>query len=157
MKNIIMYTDGACSGNPGAGGYGIVLIYNDLRKELSKGYKLTTNNRMELLAVIVGLQALKEPCNVALYSDSKYVIDSICKGWVYTWQKNNWKRTKKDTALNVDLWEILLPLLEIHNIEFFWVKGHSNNAENERCDCLARSASLSDNLENDENYKKSKA
>lgn len=153
MKNIEIYTDGACSGNPGSGGYGIVLLYNGARKELSKGYKLTTNNRMETLAVIVALKALKEPCNVILYSDSKYVIDSITKGWVYNWQKNGWKRNKKEMASNVDLWKELLPLLEIHNVEFIWVKGHSNNIENERCDELARNAITNGNLLEDTNYK----
>lgn len=140
MKNIDIYTDGACSNNPGAGGYGIVLLYKDVRKELSKGFIKTTNNRMEMLAVIVALQSLKEPCNVTLYSDSKYVIDSIVKGWAYKWQKNNWFRTKKDKAINIDLWETLIPLLNVHTVEFVWVKGHSNNVENERCDHLARTA-----------------
>ena len=152
MKNIEIYTDGACSGNPGAGGYGIVMLYKNIRKELSKGYRLTTNNRMEMLAVIVALKSLKEPCNVTLYSDSKYVIDSIVKKWVYNWQKNDWKRNKKEKASNVDLWEELLPLLEIHNVEFIWVKGHSNNVENERCDELARNAITNGKLEEDENY-----
>lgn len=153
MKNIEIYTDGACSNNPGAGGYGIVFLYNGKRKELSKGYKLTTNNRMEMLAVIVALKTLKEPCNVKLYSDSKYVIDSIQKGWVYNWQKNGWKRNKKEMASNIDLWEELLPLLKKHNVEFIWVKGHSNNIENERCDELARNAITSGDLLEDKNYK----
>ncbi len=152
MKNIEIYTDGACSKNPGPGGYGIVFLYNGARKELSKGYKLTTNNRMEMLAVIVALKTLKEKCNVRLYSDSKYVIDSITKGWVYNWQKNNWQRNKKEMAQNIDLWEELLPLLEKHNVEFIWVKGHSNNIENERCDYLARSAILNGDLLEDKNY-----
>ncbi len=151
MKNIEIYTDGACSGNPGAGGYGVVLLYNGNRKELSQGYKLTTNNRMETLAVIVGLKALKEPCNVTLYSDSKYVVDAINKGWVYKWKENNWKRNKKEQASNIDLWEELLPLLEIHNVTFIWVKGHANNIENERCDFLARE-SLKKPLLDDKNY-----
>lgn len=154
MKNIEIYTDGACSGNPGSGGYGCVLLHNNIRKEFSKGFLLTTNNRMELSAVIVALTALKSPCNVTLYSDSKYVIDSIIKGWVYTWQKNNWKRNKKEIASNIDLWERLLPLLEIHLVKFIWVKGHSSNIENERCDYLARMAIASENLFEDVNYNK---
>ena len=138
VKNIEIYTDGGCSGNPGPGGYGIVLLYNGLRKEISGGYKQTTNNRMELLAVIRALEALKEPCKITLYSDSKYVIDSITKGWVYKWQKNNWMRNKTDPALNVDLFKLLLPLLKAHEVSFVWVKGHASNIENERCDTLAR-------------------
>ncbi len=140
MKSVIIYTDGACSGNPGAGGYGTVLLYGTARKELSEGYQKTTNNRMELLAVIKGLEALKEPCQVTLYSDSKYVVDAIEKGWVKKWQANGWKRNQKEMALNVDLWERVLPLLEKHSVKLIWVKGHANNKENERCDFLARQA-----------------
>lgn len=112
MKKIDIYTDGACSGNPGAGGYGIVMLYKGVRKELSQGYRVTTNNRMEMLAVIKALECLKEPCQVTLYSDSKYVVDSITKGWVYGWKKRGWIKSDKRKALNVDLWERLLPLLE---------------------------------------------
>ncbi len=140
MKSVTIYTDGACSGNPGAGGYGTVLLYGTARKELSEGYQKTTNNRMELLAVIKGLEALKEPCQVTLYSDSKYVVDAIEKGWVKKWQANGWKRNQKEMALNVDLWERVLPLLEKHSVKLIWVKGHANNKENERCDFLARQA-----------------
>ncbi len=140
MKSVTIYTDGACSGNPGVGGYGVVLLYGSARKELSEGYQLTTNNRMELLAVIKGLEALKEPCQVTLYSDSKYVVDAIEKKWVKKWQANGWKRNQKEMALNVDLWQRLLPLLEKHTVTFIWVKGHANNVENERCDFLARQA-----------------
>lgn len=154
MKKVDIYTDGACSGNPGPGGYGAVLIYGNHRKELSEGYKKTTNNRMEILAVIKALQALKEPCEVTLYSDSKYVIDAITKGWVKKWKKNNWKRNKTELALNVDLWKIMLNLLSVHNVEFIWVKGHADNVENERCDFLARQAIASGNLKEDYNYKK---
>lgn len=153
MKNVIIYTDGACSGNPGPGGYGVVMLYNENRKELSGGYKKTTNNRMEILAVIRGLEALKQPCCVTLYSDSKYVIDAIQKGWVQKWKKNNWFRNKSEKALNVDLWIILLELLEEHNVSFVWVKGHANNVENERCDFLARRAITSGNLLEDINCK----
>ena len=129
------------------------MLYKGARKELSQGYKTTTNNRMEALAVIKALEALKEPCEVTLYSDSKYVVDSITKGWVYNWKKKNWIKSDKKKALNVDLWERLLPLLEKHNVEFVWVKGHADNVENERCDELARMAIASGNLLEDENYR----
>jgi ribonuclease H len=154
MKHLDIYTDGACSGNPGAGGYGAVLLYKDARKELSQGYKVTTNNRMEMLAVIKALEILKEPCNVTLYSDSKYVVDSITKGWVYNWKKKNWIKSDKKKALNIDLWERMLKLLEVHNVDFVWVKGHADNVENERCDELARMAITSGNLIEDENFNK---
>lgn len=154
MKSLTIYTDGACSGNPGSGGYGIVMLYGAHRKEISQGYKLTTNNRMELLAVITALKALKEPCNVTLYSDSKYVIDSITKGWVYSWQKKGWIKSDKKKALNVDLWEQLLPLLKTHNVEFVWVKGHADNVENERCDRLAVAAAAQSNLPVDEGFER---
>ncbi len=153
MKKVDIYTDGACSGNPGAGGYGVVMLYKGNRKELSQGYKVTTNNRMEALAVIKALECLKEPCQVTLYSDSKYVVDSITKGWVYNWKKRGWVKSDKKKALNVDLWERLLELLEKHDVEFVWVKGHADNVENERCDELARMAIASENLIEDENYK----
>ena len=137
MKNVEIFTDGACSGNPGPGGYGVVLRYGTREKELSGGDSSTTNNRMELLGVITGLAALKEPCQVTLTTDSKYVVDSITKGWVYNWKKNNWIKSDKKPALNVDLWEQLLPLLEKHKVTFNWVKGHAGHPENERCDRLA--------------------
>ncbi|MDR2899359.1 MAG: ribonuclease HI [Clostridiales bacterium] len=140
MKTVDIYTDGACSGNPGPGGTGTILIFNGVNKEISKGYTLTTNNRMEIMAVIDGLNALKEECNVNLYSDSKYVVDAVSKGWVYNWKKNGWLRNKKEPALNTDLWEKLLPLLDTHNVQFIWVKGHSTNPLNNRCDELARNA-----------------
>jgi len=140
VKNVTIYTDGACSGNPGPGGYGAVLLHKSHRKELSGGDAATTNNRMEMLAAIIALEALKEPCEVTLYSDSKYLVDAIQKGWAFRWQKNNWMRNKKDPALNPDLWERLLQLLEKHTINFCWVKGHAGNPENERCDALARAA-----------------
>lgn len=136
-STVNIYTDGACSGNPGPGGYGVVLEFKGNIKELSGGEKLTTNNKMELTAVIKGLEALKKPCNVILCTDSKYVVDSIQKGWVYKWRDNGWMRTKKDKALNSDLWQRLLELLEIHNVEFEWVKGHAGHPQNERCDKLA--------------------
>lgn len=149
QKRVDIYTDGACSGNPGPGGFGVILKYNDTIKELSKGYKNTTNNRMELLAVITGLEALKFPCEVTLYSDSKYVVDAITKGWVYSWETKGWRKADNKPALNVDLWQRLLPLLEIHKVDFVWVKGHAGHEYNERCDALAVLASQSDNLEID--------
>ena len=152
QKKVVIYTDGACSGNPGAGGYGVVLIYGGTKRELSEGYRLTTNNRMEVLAVIKGLEALKEPCHVTLYSDSKYVVDAIQKGWVTKWKANGWYRNKKERATNVDLWERLLVQLERHQVTFQWVKGHADNPGNERCDELARGAIAAGNLLEDENY-----
>lgn len=152
QRAVEIYTDGACSGNPGAGGYGVVLLYGDNKKELSEGYRLTTNNRMEVLAVIKGLEALKEPCQVNLYSDSKYVVDAIQKGWVKKWKANGWYRNKKEKASNVDLWERLLVQLERHQVTFQWVKGHADNPGNERCDELARGAIAAGNLLEDENY-----
>lgn len=137
MKKVEIYTDGACSGNPGKGGWGAVLVYGGKEKELSGAEKDTTNNRMELTAVIESLGALNQPCNVVLTTDSKYVCDAINKGWVYSWKKNGWKKSDKKPALNVDLWEKLLPLLEKHNVEFVWVKGHNGHPYNERCDTLA--------------------
>ena len=152
LKTIELFTDGACSGNPGKGGYGVVLHYKGHEKELSEGYRLTTNNRMEIMAVIKGLSALSEPCNVHLYSDSKYVIDAIEQGWVYKWELNGWMRNKKDPAVNVDLWEQLLVLLDEHNVELHWVKGHAGHPQNERCDRLAVAAAQGDNLLEDEGY-----
>lgn len=137
MKTVEIFSDGACSGNPGAGGYGTILRYGNKEKELSGGEPHTTNNRMELMGVIVGLSALKEPCKVILTTDSKYVVDSVSKGWVYNWQKKGWKKADGKPALNVDLWERLLPLLEMHDVTFNWVKGHDGHPENERCDRLA--------------------
>ena len=137
MKFVELYTDGACSGNPGKGGWGAILRYNGREKELCGGEMETTNNRMELTAVIRGLEALKEPCHVRLTSDSKYVIDAIEKGWVYGWKRNGWRKADKKPALNVDLWEQLLPLLERHQVEYVWVKGHQGHPENERCDKMA--------------------
>lgn len=137
MKKVEIYTDGACSGNPGKGGWGAVLVYGGKEKELSGAEKDTTNNRMELTAVIESLGALNQPCNVVLTTDSKYVCDAINKGWVYSWKKSGWKKSDKKSALNVDLWEKLLPLLEKHNVEFVWVKGHNGHPYNERCDTLA--------------------
>lgn len=146
LKHVEIFTDGACSGNPGKGGYGVILKYNGAVKELSEGFALTTNNRMEILAAVKGLETLKEPCSVTLYSDSKYLVDSINQGWIVKWQKNNWYRTKNEKAKNVDLFKRLLLQLEKHKVEFVWVKGHAGHPENERCDHLATSAVLSENL-----------
>ena len=137
MKTVTLYTDGACSGNPGPGGWGAILEYMGTEKELSGGEESTTNNRMELTAVIAGLSALKEPCIVELYSDSKYVIDGLSKGWAASWQKNNWKKADKKPALNPDLWEKLLELATIHSLNYHWVKGHAENEKNNRCDKMA--------------------
>lgn len=152
MKNIDIYTDGACSGNPGPGGYGAVLMYKGARRELSEAYALTTNNRMEVLAAIKALEALNEPCRVTLYSDSRYLVDAIEKGWVTKWRSNNWMRNKKEKAVNVDLWVRLLELLEHHDVSFVWVKGHADNAENERCDQLATSSIAKGNFIQDDVY-----
>lgn len=137
MKRVEIFTDGACSGNPGPGGWGAILKYNGREKELSGGEENTTNNRMELTGVIKALSALKEPCQVVVTTDSKYVCDAINKNWVYSWKSNGWRKADKKPALNVDLWEKLLELLTYHAVEFIWVKGHNDHPENERCDKLA--------------------
>ncbi|MBR2743612.1 MAG: ribonuclease HI [Clostridia bacterium] len=137
MKKVTVYTDGSSLGNPGPGGYGAILFYKEHKKEISGGEAHTTNNRMEMRAVIEALSLLREPCEVELYSDSRYVIDSVTRGWVYSWQKNGWKKADKSPAQNRDLWETLLPLLERHRVSFIWVKGHADNEYNERCDELA--------------------
>lgn len=140
MRNVNIYTDGACSGNPGVGGWGTILEYRGKEKELSGAQKETTNNRMELTAVIEGLKALKEPCSVTLYTDSQYVVNAINLGWVFGWKRNGWRKADKKPALNVDLWEELLDLLETHEVKLIWVKGHDGHPQNERCDQLAVSA-----------------
>lgn len=153
-KEVTIYTDGACQGNPdGPGGYGSVLIYKDKqgnvhKKEISGGFSNTTNNRMELMAAICGIEALKEPCDVVVYSDSKYLVDAIEKKWVYRWQSNDWMRdTKKGIkAKNIDLWQRLLSVMNKHNVVFKWVKGHAGISENELCDRLATEAATRDNL-----------
>ena len=137
MKKLNIYTDGACSGNPGKGGWGAVLVYNGIEKEISGAEMHTTNNRMELTAVIKALQLLKEPCEVELTTDSKYVCDAVNKGWVYGWEKKGWIKSDKKPALNVDLWEELLKQLNIHKVTFIWVKGHNGHPYNEKCDKLA--------------------
>ena len=137
MKHVYMYSDGACKGNPGPGGWGTIIIYNNVEKELSGGEPHTTNNRMELSGAIAGLKALKEPCEVTLTSDSKYLVDGITKGWAVGWRKNGWRKADKKPALNPDLWGELLDLLEMHKVTFNWVKGHAGHPYNERCDALA--------------------
>ena len=140
MKKVIVYTDGACSGNPGPGGYGAVLLCGARRKELSGGEPKTTNNRMEIMGAIIALETLNFACEVEVYSDSRYLVDAVEQGWVARWKANGWKRNKRASALNVDLWERLLSLLEKHKVRFYWVKGHAGHSENERCDLLARGA-----------------
>ena len=146
-----IYTDGACSGNPGIGGFGTVLVHIDSdgvkhEKELSEGYKTTTNNQMELMAVIVGLEALKKPCEVTLYSDSKYVVDAFNNNWIEGWIKKGWKTAGKSPVKNVELWQRLLKAKEKHEVEFIWVKGHAGHEYNERCDQLAVNAAKKENL-----------
>jgi ribonuclease HI len=151
-KHVIIYTDGGCSPNPGPGGYGVVLICGAHRRELSGGYRHTTNNRMELMGAIRGLEALKEPCTVRLFSDSQYVVNGISKGWAARWRANGWRRSDKQTAENHDLWDRLLTLCRKHVVQFEWVRGHDGNTENERCDTLATAAARQPGLPCDELY-----
>ena len=141
-KHVEIYTDGACSGNPGPGGYGVILMYGSLKRELSGGEKQTTNNRMELSGVIRGLSALREPCTVDLYTDSQYVVNAVNQGWAKKWRANGWMRNKREAALNPDLWEQLLALCETHDVTFHWVKGHAGVDLNERCDQLAKKEAM---------------
>ena len=136
-KTVYIFSDGACSGNPGPGGYGVILRYKDKETELSGGEAHTTNNRMDLMGVITGLEALKYPCNVIIQTDSRYVVDGIEKGWAKSWKKRGWIKSDKKPALNPDLWDRLLGLLDIHDVKFTWIKGHAGHPENERCDRLA--------------------
>ncbi len=152
LRNVTIYTDGACLGNPGPGGYGVVLLYGGERKELSGGFRRTTNNRMELMAAIVALETLREKCRVTLYSDSEYLVKAISQGWAQRWRANNWKRNKREKALNADLWEKLLQLCEYHDVRFQWVKGHARSPENIRCDELALEAARQPDLPVDEVY-----
>ena len=149
---VTIHTDGGCIGNPGPGGYGVVLEYGGRRLEKSGGFRHTTNNRMELLAVIVGLESLKRPCRVHVYSDSRYVINAATKGWAERWRSNGWRLNKKRLAANPDLWQRLLELLDVHVVEFSWVKGHSGNVGNERCDSLASEAAQEPDLPDDPGY-----
>lgn len=152
LKRVVIYTDGACLGNPGPGGYGVVLLYGKHRKELSGGFRLTTNNRMEIMAAIVGLSALKERCKVTLYTDSQYLADAMMEGWAKRWKSNGWRRNKREKALNADLWDKLLNLCEQHDVEFVWIRGHNGNPENERCDKLSMQAAAQENLPPDMGY-----
>ena len=148
MSQVVIYTDGAATGNPGPGGYGVVLLSSNHRKELSDGYRLTTNNRMELLAVIIGLEAIKKPgVKITIYSDSKYVVDSVEKGWVLGWEKKGFAKRK-----NPDLWKRFLAIYRQHHVKFIWIKGHAENPENERCDRLAVAAAAGRNLQPDTYY-----
>ena len=137
MKHVNIYTDGACRGNPGRGGWGAILVYGDKEREMSGGEPMTTNNRMELSAVISALSALKEPCEVTLTTDSQYVVNAIEKGWLDNWQRNGWKKSGRGEVLNVDLWAKLVELIQLHKVDFVWVKGHNGHPYNERCDKLA--------------------
>ena len=137
MKHVDVYTDGACRGNPGRGGFGAILVYGTREKELSGGEPLTTNNRMELMAVITALEALKEPCEVTVTSDSRYVTEAVTNGWAESWRQNGWRKADRSPAQNPDLWERLLGLLDRHRVTFVWVKGHAGHPYNERCDKLA--------------------
>jgi ribonuclease HI len=147
-----MYTDGACLGNPGRGGYGVVLLYDGQRRELSEGYKLTTNNRMELMAAIAGLSSLKKPCDVTLYTDSQYLAQAVNNGWLKRWQLNGWKTAAKAAVKNPDLWNRLLALLEVHRVELRWVRGHAGNAENEVADRLSVAAANGPSLKPDPGF-----
>ncbi len=146
-KRVTVYTDGACSNNPGPGGYGIVLIYGAHKREYSAGYTLTTNNRMELLGVITALSMLTEPCEIDLFTDSKYVVSAFEQGWIQSWRANGWKKADKKPVLNVDLWQMLLSLCEMHDVHFNWVKGHAENEYNNRCDELAVEAAKNPTFE----------
>ena len=137
MKKVELYTDGACRGNPGNGGWGAILVYQGKEKELSGGEEITTNNRMELMAAIAGMEALKEPCQIVLTSDSKYLTDAINKGWLEAWKKNGWRKSDKSAVLNVELWQRIDALINVHRVEFVWVRGHAGHPYNERCDALA--------------------
>jgi ribonuclease HI len=151
---VTIYTDGACSGNPGPGGYGVLLVTGAGERELARGYRRTTNNRMEILAAIAGLEALREPCEVALHSDSQYLVHAITKGWLANWRRNGWRKGDKSPVANVDLWRRLLPLLETHRIAWIWIRGHAGHDENERVDQLAVAALKNGDLAVDEGYER---
>lgn len=152
LKDVLIYTDGACVGNPGPGGYGVILDYKGQRKELSAGYRRTTNNRMELMAAISGLEALKERCNVTIYSDSQYLVKAVSLGWAQRWRAKGWKRGNNRERVNADLWARLLDLYDEHEVKFEWVRGHAGDPMNERCDRLAMAAATGRDLAVDEGY-----
>ncbi len=158
MPMVKIYSDGSARGNPGPGGYGTIIKYKDAAgkehmREYSAGYRTTTNNRMELLGCIIGLEALTKPCEVELYSDSKYLTDAFCQNWIESWQRENWRRGKKNEVKNIDLWERLLQAKAPHKVRFIWVKGHAGHPENERCDALATSAAdCAETLSEDKGY-----
>jgi ribonuclease HI len=151
-ESVIIYTDGGCLGNPGPGGYGAVLLYKDHRKEMSGGYRLTTNNRMELMGAIIALEALKGRTQVKLHTDSQYVVNGIEKGWAANWKRRGWIKADKQPALNPDLWERLLKACSLHDAQFIWVRGHNGDVENERCDVLAKEASSRKDMPPDPGY-----
>lgn len=151
-KSVTIYSDGACLGNPGPGGYGTVLLFGTHRKELSAGFRRTTNNRMELLGAIAGLEALTQPCKVDMWSDSQYVVHALTKGWLDGWQKRGWRTANKEPVKNQDLWQRLLRAMESHTIEWHWVRGHTGDVENERCDELAVAAANGSDLLEDEGF-----
>ena len=153
MPEVEIYTDGGCRPNPGPGGYGVVLLHPKKRVQASGGFRLTTNNRMEIYAAITGLQMLRQPCKVKLYSDSQYLVEAMLQGWAVRWKRNGWWLNNKERAKNSDLWEKLLALCETHQVEFCWVRGHAGNVENETCDQLSMSALRRPNLPGDEGYK----
>jgi ribonuclease HI len=149
MKQVTIFTDGACSGNPGPGGYGIILQCNGHQKELSGGFRNTTNNRMEIMGAIKGLEALREPCEVTIITDSQYLVNAIEKGWALKWKMNGWRRNRNEKALNPDLWDRLLKLVTVHKVRFKWIRGHDGHVENERCDTLAVEAASAPGLPED--------
>jgi ribonuclease HI len=149
MKSVTIFTDGACSGNPGPGGYGVILRYNGVEKELKGGFRNTTNNRMELMGAIKGLEAMKEPCEVTIVTDSQYLVNAVEKGWAVKWKSRGWMRGKGEKALNPDLWDRLLTLLSKHKVHFEWVRGHQGHPENERCDRMAVEAASGKDLPED--------
>ncbi|MBI2851833.1 MAG: ribonuclease HI [Chloroflexi bacterium] len=157
VKQIAIHVDGACTGNPGPGGYGVILDYQGYRKEISGGFRMTTNNRMEVMGVVVALESLKGPCETTIYSDSQYLVRAMTEGWARRWKANNWRRNKKDKVLNPDLWDRLLNLCDRHRTSFIWVKGHNANPENERCDQLATEAAGKHNLPADPGYESIRA
>lgn len=154
MKHVTIYTDGSSRGNPGPGGFGCLLIYNNQQREISGGFAKTTNNRMEIMAALRGIESLKEPCEVTLYSDSKYLIDTMAKGWIHGWKKKGWSRGPNKPLKNIDLWQRMSQTIQGHKIQWKWVKGHAGHAENERCDELATAAADRRGNPADEGFKK---